>query len=466
MPMNRTDRPGSTSSGMPVWCRPMTPWSSSPVRIDEDRAGPAAADRDLVAGQHRHAAPGRTPGVRPTHRRRVAGRGPGGALAAERGDGLRVGQEEPRTCGAGDSSSSRSSGVGGPVRVWMRCLEVGVVQQPELAVVDQLVLLALAQRLDGEPQLLLDLVHRLVVEVGDAGVHPQDRLRDAQLVLAGRGLVVDEGARQRRARRRARRPARSRPRRALFCGVLGLVRHCSLRARARRRTLVDQLASNASRGSASTVHAVTALTVKAQVLAPLEQHAVAEVVAVGQHAERGLVAVLAGAELLRPCRARCRYDRSAGCPASRSSRPASYSRCSNRSAERGAAPSASSKPRSSGSSRQLLRDDLHLGADVDEAHPAVAHGVGEPPVDPVRAARHLHPRQHAQQPAGGDALHLRHGLGGGRQWRAARCRGWPRCRDACRGRRLAMSVSRAADLDVLQDAQRVGHQHGGGDSRR
>ena len=62
------------------------------------------------------------------------------------------------------------------------------VQQAELAVVDQLVLLALAQRLDREPQLLLGLVHRLVVEVGDAGVHPQHGLGDAQLVL-GAGAV-------------------------------------------------------------------------------------------------------------------------------------------------------------------------------------------------------------------------------------------------------------------------------------
>ena len=77
-------------------------------------------------------------------------------------------------------------------------LEVGVVQQAELAVVDQLVLLALAQRLDGQPQLLLGLVHRLVVEVGDPGVDPQHGLGDAQLVLARRQLVVDEGARQHR----------------------------------------------------------------------------------------------------------------------------------------------------------------------------------------------------------------------------------------------------------------------------
>ena len=86
--------------------------------------------------------------------------------------------------------------MGGPLRVWMRWLEVGVVQQAELPVVDQLVLLALAQRLDGQPELLLGLVHRLVVEVGDPAVDPQHGLRDAQLVLARAQLVVDERAGQ------------------------------------------------------------------------------------------------------------------------------------------------------------------------------------------------------------------------------------------------------------------------------
>jgi hypothetical protein len=32
MPMKRTDSPGWYSSGMPVWCRPMTPRACSPVR--------------------------------------------------------------------------------------------------------------------------------------------------------------------------------------------------------------------------------------------------------------------------------------------------------------------------------------------------------------------------------------------------------------------------------------------------
>ena len=33
MPMNRTDRPGSYPSGMPVRRSPITPWSFSPVRM-------------------------------------------------------------------------------------------------------------------------------------------------------------------------------------------------------------------------------------------------------------------------------------------------------------------------------------------------------------------------------------------------------------------------------------------------
>ncbi len=33
IPMKRTERLGSISSGMPLCRRPMTPWSSSPVRM-------------------------------------------------------------------------------------------------------------------------------------------------------------------------------------------------------------------------------------------------------------------------------------------------------------------------------------------------------------------------------------------------------------------------------------------------
>ena len=67
-----------------------------------------------------------------------------------------------------------------------------VVQQPELLVVDHFVFLSFAYRLDGEPELLFDLVHRLVVEVSDAGVYPQRRLGHAEFVFTGGELVVGE----------------------------------------------------------------------------------------------------------------------------------------------------------------------------------------------------------------------------------------------------------------------------------
>jgi|HubBroStandDraft_1064217.scaffolds.fasta_scaffold04105_2 hypothetical protein len=71
---------------------------------------------------------------------------------------------------------------------------VGVVQQAELAVVDHLVLLPFPQRLHGQPQLLLHLVHRVVEQVSYPGVHPQHGLRHRQLILPRLQLVVSEGA--------------------------------------------------------------------------------------------------------------------------------------------------------------------------------------------------------------------------------------------------------------------------------
>ena len=71
-------------------------------------------------------------------------------------------------------------------------LEIGVVKQSDLAVVEHLELLPLAQGFDGETQLLLSLVHRVVEQVGDPGVDLQDGLRDGQLVLARLELIVHE----------------------------------------------------------------------------------------------------------------------------------------------------------------------------------------------------------------------------------------------------------------------------------
>ncbi|ARX89221.1 hypothetical protein SMD44_08708 [Streptomyces alboflavus] len=71
---------------------------------------------------------------------------------------------------------------------------VDAVQEPELAVVDQLPLLAFADLLDGQAELLLGLVHRVVVEIGDPGVDAQHRLGERQFVLARGEFVVDVAA--------------------------------------------------------------------------------------------------------------------------------------------------------------------------------------------------------------------------------------------------------------------------------
>ncbi len=108
----------------------------------------------------------------------------------------RVREQQPRLAAPGQQLvevvRGRRAGAGVDA-----LLEVRVVQQPEVPVVDQLGLLPFPQRLDGQPQLLLGLVHRLVVEIGDPGLDPQNRLRHAQLVLARRRVVVHERAGQR-----------------------------------------------------------------------------------------------------------------------------------------------------------------------------------------------------------------------------------------------------------------------------
>ncbi len=61
-------------------------------------------------------------------------------------------------------------------------------------------------------------------------------------------------------------------------------------------------------------------------------------------------------------------------------------------------------------------DDPDLvGPLLDEEHPAGAGFEVQPPVDPVAAGGDVHPGHRPQQVAGGDGLHLRFGLGGGGQ---------------------------------------------------
>ncbi len=63
---------------------------------------------------------------------------------------------------------------------------------------------------------------------------------------------------------------------------------------------------------------------------------------------------------------------------------------------------------------ERLGDDPDVvGTVLLELHPAPAETQRQTPVDPVGAAPDVDPRQHLEQPARGDGLHLRHGLGGG-----------------------------------------------------
>jgi hypothetical protein len=67
-----------------------------------------------------------------------------------------------------------------------------VGQQAVVGVVDELGFLALLDRLDGEAQLLLDLVVGAAVEVGDAGVHVEHGGDRVEEVFPRLVFVVDK----------------------------------------------------------------------------------------------------------------------------------------------------------------------------------------------------------------------------------------------------------------------------------
>ena len=168
-------------------------------------------DRDLVARQDRHATPGQ-------HLAAVhldAGRVDPAAIAfpTERGDGARVGQEELRLP-APAQQLVQIIGSRRPAAGIDALLEIRVVQKPEVAVVDHLVFLPLAQRLDGQAHLLLDLVHRVVEQIRDAGMD----LAAWSGPRSARTRAAPDRSRRRcpaaPARPCARRPARWRPARA------------------------------------------------------------------------------------------------------------------------------------------------------------------------------------------------------------------------------------------------------------
>ena len=193
MPMKRTERPGLCSPGRPGWKRPTTPWRFSPARSSRILVLPSV-DGTLSEGisgrprQVRNCEPNRRTvgGGTP---RRVHSR-PKAAIASG------CARKKAGSFQTLVISSSRSSGVGAPVRVLMRCCVATLAEQAVVRVVDQLALLPLLDRLDRQAQLLLDLVVRAAVEVGDAGVHVEHRVDRAEEVFARLLLVVDEGLRQ------------------------------------------------------------------------------------------------------------------------------------------------------------------------------------------------------------------------------------------------------------------------------
>lgn len=262
----------------------------------------------------------------------------------------------------------------------------------------------------GEPQLLVDLAHGLVVEVGHPGVDPQHGLGHAQLVLAGRRLVVGEGPRQGGLAHVARGQLDG----GLAVAVLGPGQGGPepLDVVPQGLGLVDQLLEHPLGQRQHRAGGRRSDGEPPGVLG-LHQRPVTEVVAVGQHPEHGLAAVLAGAQLVGPAvgdeehlvggLARCHDDVAAG--------ELALDEAVGQSAQELHVVEASQQ-RQLG---QLLGDDPHLGPGGDEADPPVTHRVARPAVHPVGPPRHLHPGQEPQQPPRRDPLHLGDGLGRGRQ---------------------------------------------------
>ncbi len=269
-----------------------------------------AGHRDLVAREDGNAAPG---GHRvPADLRRLRVDAALGALAAERRDGPRVGEEESGSFHTLASSSSMSSGVGGPVLVCSRWERSALCSRPMSGLLMSSCFLALAQGLDGQAELVLDLVHRVVVQVGDPGVDLQHGLRDAQLVFPRGQPRSRRTYRAARTRPRGRRRPRSRPRRARSAARGRWARRPAAAAAA--RTAGPAAAGPGAAREHDAGRGRHGGELPAGVVARLH-HLLAEVLAVGQGAEHGLVAVLPDADL-GDLAVRDQESRSAGCPAS------------------------------------------------------------------------------------------------------------------------------------------------------
>src|SRR6201981_891051 len=159
----------------------------------QDELGLALLHRHLVRRNQRNTTPGDElrPEQADDHRRYS----PVGGLPAERRDAQRVRQEEAG--GFPDPGDQRVEVVGrrSTAQRLDGLLGSRLGQQAVLGAAPRFVFFTLLDRLDGQPQLLCDLVVRAGVEVGDPGVDIEQRGDGPQRVLARAGLVVHVGLR-------------------------------------------------------------------------------------------------------------------------------------------------------------------------------------------------------------------------------------------------------------------------------
>ncbi len=233
-------------------------------------------------------------------------------------------------------------------------------------------------------------------------MHLQDRLRDAQLVLARGEFVVDEGARQLVLAL----VAGGEFDRGLAALVLGLpgAGEVGEDLVAQRGGAVDQRLEGgqgegecgARRGGLDGVRPERV---------GLHQGLVTQVVAVGEDAEHCGLAVLAEADLahLAVGDQEDLLDRLPGLDQDLTRRELALREPTGQLRQQRVVVEAPQH-------RQLAqrrRHDPHLRAGLHEAHPPAPDRVREPPVHPERTAGDLDPGEHPKQPARADALHLR-----------------------------------------------------------
>ncbi len=301
--------------------------------------------------------------------------------------------------------------MGGPERVWTRCRVPALCSRPISRLLTSSCSWRSRSALDGEPELLLELVHRVVVQVGDPGVDAQHGLGDLEFVLAGAQLVVDERARQRRLPHVSGRqldrglavPGPLRGDEGTGGCQVGAERAGAGQYGVERAALQGEDGTAGERGQGAVPGARLA-----------GHQLIADEVAVREHTLGDVLVVPAPDRLAQF--AVCDQYQPVGGPALllqdhlAGAEVALLAPVGEGLQHRVVVVAAQQRQLG-----ELQRDDPDLGAGGDELHPAVPECVGQPPVHPEGAARHLHPRQGPQQPPRGDPLHLRGRLRGGRE---------------------------------------------------